>query len=435
MAATVGSWSRARRTRPSAIVIGTSFMARTPNRTGSGTQAAEVTARAADAGRAAGAGVLRTELPEGRGADEAVPARAAAVGAFGGPLVATRAEATAVDAPSRRARAARSRTLGASLHPFENTCPPHDGRPSTTDQRTLLFADRAGKRYRALVLRRPTPSLTGRRVLITGAARGIGAALAQRLHHGGARLALAGLEEDLLAETAAGVDAPWWSCDVTDRLQVDAAVAGAAETLGGLDVVVANAGIAAQLPIVGGDPAIFERIMAVNVLGTYYTLRAAGPHLSHPQGYAVAISSLGGVVHVPLLGAYSTSKAGVEALGNTLRMELAPSGGKVGVAYFAELDTDMTTRGFDTKAAKSILGGRSITKVTPLKVGIDALERGIAHRSRRIVAPGWVAPILPVRMVAQRVVEVATRRRVEASVRIARDEQVELTTPQPPARS
>lgn len=283
------------------------------------------------------------------------------------------------------------------------------------------------------MFRRSLPPLDGRRVLITGAARGIGAALARRLHDRGARLALAGLEPELLAETAAGVDAPWWTCDVTDRAQVEAAVDGAAEALGGLDVVVANAGIAAQLPIVGGDPEIFERILSVNVLGSYYTLRAAGPHLSHDRGYALAISSLGGVVHVPLLGAYSTSKAAVEALGNTMRIELRPTGGRVGVAYFAELDTDMTSRGFGTEAADAFLGGRTITKVTPLEVGIDALERGIARRSRRIVAPAWVEPILPVRMVAQRVVEVATRRRVEKAVRIAQGEVVELTTPQPPS--
>jgi NAD(P)-dependent dehydrogenase (short-subunit alcohol dehydrogenase family) len=182
-----------------------------------------------------------------------------------------------------------------------------------------------------------TPSLEGRRVLITGAARGIGAALAQRLHERGAQVALAGLEPELLEEVAAGLDAPSWTCDVTDRSRVEEVVDAAAGALGGLDVVVANAGVAAQLPLVGGDPEIFERTMAVNVLGTYYTLRAAGPHISHDRGYALAVSSLGGAVHVPLMGAYSTSKAGVEALGNTLRQELRPSGARAGVAYFAEL--------------------------------------------------------------------------------------------------
>ena len=276
-----------------------------------------------------------------------------------------------------------------------------------------------------------TPSLEGRRVLITGAARGIGAALARRLHDRGARVAVAGLEPELLAEVASAVDAPWWACDVTDRAQVDDVVAAAVDRLGGLDVIVANAGIAAQLPLVGGDPEIFERTLEVNVLGSYYTLRAAGPHIGHRNGYALAVSSLGAAVHVPLMGAYSASKAAVEALGNTLRQELRPTGARVGVAYFAELDTDMTSRGFGTEAARHFLGGRTPTTVTPLNVAIDAIERGIARRSRIIVAPAWVRPVLPIRMLAQPVVELVTRRAVAEALRIARQEKVELTTPQP----
>lgn len=280
----------------------------------------------------------------------------------------------------------------------------------------------------------PAPSLAGRRVLITGAARGIGAALAQRLHQRGARVALAGLEPELLAEVARSCGgAPWVRCDVTDQDQVDAAVAAAVDALGGLDVVVANAGVAAQLPLVGGDPEVMRRTLDVNVMGTYLTVRAAGPHISHPGGYVVVISSLGAAVNPPLLGAYSASKAAVEALGNTLRGELHPSGAKVGVAYFAELDTDMTSRGFGTEAAATLTGGGTATKVTPLVVGIDALERGIARRSRRIVAPKWVAPILPVRMTAQRVVDRYLARTVGPALEAARRETVELTTPQPTA--
>jgi NAD(P)-dependent dehydrogenase (short-subunit alcohol dehydrogenase family) len=273
--------------------------------------------------------------------------------------------------------------------------------------------------------------LQGRRVLITGAARGIGAALARRLHHRGARVALAGLEPELLAEVAASVHAPHWRCDVTDREEVDAAVAAAVAELGGLDVVVANAGIAAQLPIVGGDPAIWDRTIAVNVTGTYNTLRAAGPHISHPAGYAIAVASMGAAVHLPLMGAYSASKAAVEALGNTLRQELRPSGARLGVAYFAELDTDMTTRGFDTQAAKQLLKGRSITTVTPLKAGIDALERGIERRSRVIVAPRWARPGLFARMGVQLALEPLVRGNLGPALEVARQERVELTTPQP----
>ena len=276
--------------------------------------------------------------------------------------------------------------------------------------------------------------LTGRRVLITGAARGIGAATARRLHGRGARVVLAGIEPDELARTAAQCgDALAVVCDVRDREQVDAAVEGAVEHLRGLDVVVANAGVAAQLPLVGGDPEVFERTIEVNLLGVYYTLRAAGPHIAHEGGYALAIASLAAAVHPPLLGAYSASKAAVEALADALRIELYPSGARVGVAYFAELDTDMVRQGFGTAAAKRLgetrFGGRRV--VTPLEAGIDAIERGIARRSRRVVAPRWVAPLLQIRMAAQRVVEAATRQEIQGVLEIALSEGAPLTTPQP----
>ncbi|NKZ03178.1 SDR family NAD(P)-dependent oxidoreductase [Actinomadura latina] len=279
-------------------------------------------------------------------------------------------------------------------------------------------------------------TLAGRRVLITGAARGIGAALAARLHERGARVALAGLEPGLLAAVAADCgSAPWWTCDVTDRSRVEEVVNLAVQELGGLDVVVANAGVAAQMPIIGGDPSVLEQSLRVNVLGVYNTLRAAGPHISHERGYALAVASLAAAVHAPLLGAYSASKAAVEAMGNTLRAELRPWGAKAGVAYFAELDTDMTRRGFSTDAASAMTNsGRAsslISAVTPLKVGIDALEHGIARRSKRVVAPWWVAGVLPVRMLAQPIVDSTVQRGLRHILDIAREEQVELTTPQP----
>lgn len=276
--------------------------------------------------------------------------------------------------------------------------------------------------------------LAGRRILITGAARGIGAATARRLHARGARVVLAGIEPDLLARTAAECgDALAVVCDVRDREQVEAAVEAAVENLHGLDVVVANAGVAAQLPLVGGDPEVFERTIEVNLLGAYYTLRAAGAHIAHARGYALAISSLAAALHPPLLGAYCASKAGVEALADSLRIELAPSGARVGVAYFAELDTDMVRQGFGTAAAKQLSESRPAgrRRVAPLDAGIDAIERGIARRSRWVVAPRWVAPLLPMRMLAQRAVEAATRSSVERALEVALAEDAELTTPQP----
>jgi NAD(P)-dependent dehydrogenase (short-subunit alcohol dehydrogenase family) len=270
-------------------------------------------------------------------------------------------------------------------------------------------------------------------VLITGAARGIGAALAERLHQRGARVAIVGLEEELLAQVAARAGhAHHARCDVGDREQVERAVEDAADALGGLDVVVANAGIAAQLPLVGGDPAVMERTLRVNVLGVYYTLRAAGPHISHSRGYALPVASVGAAIHLPLMGAYSASKAAVEALGNTLRIELRPSGARVGVAYFAEIDTDMTSRGFGTEAvAKLTARLKPLMRVAPLRVAIDALERGIARRSRRVVAPASAAPLLAVRMLAQPFIDRGVQRDLRAALEIARAEDAPLTTPQP----
>jgi NAD(P)-dependent dehydrogenase (short-subunit alcohol dehydrogenase family) len=280
-----------------------------------------------------------------------------------------------------------------------------------------------------------TGGLQGRRVLITGAARGIGAALAERLASRGASIAVAGLEPDALNQTAARCGGSAFVCDVRNRVEVEGAVAGAVEALGGLDVVVANAGVAAQTPMLGGDPALFEQTVAVNVLGTYYTLRAAGVHLRHDGGYALAISSLASAINLPLMGAYNASKAAVEVMANTLRAELRPSGGRVGIAYFAQLDTDMTTRGFSTEAAAKFAARFPMIRHAPLEAGISALERGIEKRARIIAAPGWVRPLLPIRMVAQLVVERAVQPGLPEVLKTAEGEVVELTTKLAPTQS
>lgn len=277
-------------------------------------------------------------------------------------------------------------------------------------------------------------SLKNRRILITGAARGIGAALAERLAKRGARLALIGLEIELLQEVGERCGADYiGKCDVGDRAAVERVVAEAADALGGLDVVVANAGIAAQLPLIGGDPQVFDTVMRVNLQGTYDTLRVAGPHVAHRDGYMLLVASLGAAVHVPLMGAYSASKAGTEALGNALRGELSPTGARVGIAYFAELDTDMTRRGFDTRAARAFAGTPhgTLTGLAPLEPAIDALEHGIRRRSRTIASPWWVAPALPARALVQRVVDRVVRKKIGSVVATARGERSTLTTLQP----
>lgn len=100
-------------------------------------------------------------------------------------------------------------------------------------------------------------TLVGLRVIITGAARGIGAMTARRLHERGARVALLGLEPELMAEVAQQCGgASWRACDVADRAAVDAAVSELVRELGGLDVAIASAGIGAQMTLVDGDASV-----------------------------------------------------------------------------------------------------------------------------------------------------------------------------------
>src|SRR5688572_8231610 len=120
--------------------------------------------------------------------------------------------------------------------------------------------------------------LQGKVVFITGAARGIGAAVAAEAHRRGAKVALAGLEPELLGQRAAELgDAPHFECDVTDMGSVQAAVDGTVAALGGIDVVVANAGIATYGTVEKGDPESWVRTIDVNLNGAYRTVHAALP--------------------------------------------------------------------------------------------------------------------------------------------------------------
>ena len=141
----------------------------------------------------------------------------------------------------------------------------------------------------------------GKTVLITGAARGLGAETARRVAARGANVALVGLEPEELERVAAqcGTNAAWFECDVTDVEALERAVAGTVERFGGIDVVMANAGIATGGMVRSTDPAAFERTIEINLLGVWRTVRAALPHVIERQGYVLVIASLAAAVHGP----------------------------------------------------------------------------------------------------------------------------------------
>lgn len=264
------------------------------------------------------------------------------------------------------------------------------------------------------MIRRRPEGLRGRVVLVTGAARGIGAALGRRLAERGARVALAGLEPEALrhVERACGGGASSWEVDVTDWDQLRRAVAGVVDRYGAIDVVVANAGIAAPGFVRSIDPAAFERVVEVDLLGTWRTVRTCLPHLVASRGYCLVVSSMAAAVHLPGMAAYNAAKAGVEAFANTLRAEVGHLGVDVGVAHPTWIATDMVS-GADEHPVFGPLRRRlpaAATRTYPVSMAVDRLEAGIARRARTIHVPGWMLAAKLGRALLPALVEHAARR-------------------------
>jgi NAD(P)-dependent dehydrogenase (short-subunit alcohol dehydrogenase family) len=268
-----------------------------------------------------------------------------------------------------------------------------------------------------------TSSLAGRRVLVTGAARGIGAALAERLAAQGARLALVGLERAKLDEVASrcGEGTFVAECDVSDNEQVARAVDAAAEALGGLDVVVANAGIATGGPLKLQPVRSWQRVIEINLLGVAHTDRSALPHLERSRGYLLNIASAAAVSRGPGMSAYCAAKAGVEALSDCLRIEEAPFGVDVGVAYFLFLDTDMV-RDAEAELPRMEASRQRLPRIVgqtyPLAPAIDEVVAAIAQRRRRVSYPKWFLRVLPLRqLLVSRLFERQAAKEVQEAVR------------------
>lgn len=249
----------------------------------------------------------------------------------------------------------------------------------------------------------------GKTVLITGAARGLGAETARRVAARGANVALVGLEPEELERVAAqcGANAAWFECDVTEVEALEAAVAGAVERFGGIDVVMANAGIAPMGMVRSTDPMAFERTIEINLLGVWRTVRACLPHVIERRGYVYITASMAAVAHAPGMAAYAASKAGVEAFADSLRGEVKHLGVDVGVGYFGFIDTDMV-RGADAHPAignlRETMTG-PLAKTYPLSKAGKAIADGIEKRARWVVVPGWARALMVLRGVVQPLLE------------------------------
>jgi NAD(P)-dependent dehydrogenase (short-subunit alcohol dehydrogenase family) len=247
--------------------------------------------------------------------------------------------------------------------------------------------------------RKQPASLDNSVVLITGAGSGIGAGTARALAARGARLVLCDVDEAGLKDTVAAVGeqrAVADVVDVRDLSALEALVATGVERFGGIDVVMANAGVGSFGSVLHVDPEAFRRVIDINVIGVFHTVRAALPSVVERKGYVLVVSSLAAFTASPAMAAYHASKAAAENFANALRLEVAHQGVDVGSAHMCWVDTPMV------QEAKTELSGfaRSIRNMPPplnrttdLDTCVEAFVDGIARRSRRIYVPGWVGTI------------------------------------------
>lgn len=193
-------------------------------------------------------------------------------------------------------------------------------------------------------------SLQGKVALVTGAARGIGLETARLLHARGASVVVNDLDPEATERAAAAVGeraiaAP---ADVTDAEAMAGAVQVAVESYGGLDVVVANAGIGPPpATMLTMDAGLFERTLEVDLQGVWRTVSPALAQIAARRGQVVVISSVYAFANGMVASPYAVAKAGVEALGRALRVELAIHGAGATVAHFGFVDTVMVQEGFD----------------------------------------------------------------------------------------
>ncbi|OBG67973.1 SDR family oxidoreductase [Mycobacterium sp. E3339] len=239
-------------------------------------------------------------------------------------------------------------------------------------------------------------SLQDKVVFITGGARGIGAEVARRLRDKGARLVLTDLNDAELSALAAelGEDRVLTAvADVRDLPAMQAAAARAVERFGGIDVVVANAGIASYGSVLQVDPEAFKRVLDINVLGVFNTVRATLPAVIETRGYVLIVSSLAAYAACPGLAPYNASKAGVEILANALRLEVAHRGVAVGSSHMSWIDTALVR---DSKVDIPAFGEMiarlpwPLSKTTTVDKCADAFVKGIEGRKSRVYCPQWV---------------------------------------------
>lgn len=187
--------------------------------------------------------------------------------------------------------------------------------------------------------------VSGKVALISGGARGMGAAHARLLVSEGAQVVIGDLIDDLGKEVAdeLGDAATYVHLDVTSYSDWEAAVATAVRTYGHLDVLVNNAGIGLLGPVTDAPLADWDRVIAINLTGTFYGIRAAAPALRASSNASIInVSSIAGLQGYPGMAAYTASKYGVRGLTKAAALDLGPDAIRVNSVHPGLIRTPMT---------------------------------------------------------------------------------------------
>jgi NAD(P)-dependent dehydrogenase (short-subunit alcohol dehydrogenase family) len=249
-----------------------------------------------------------------------------------------------------------------------------------------------------------TPSkstLTDRVVLITGAASGIGAATALELVAQGGIPVLVDCDAEPLAQMAqrCGPQTLYWVADVTQLQAMQEVVDKTISKLGRIDILFANAGVAAFGPVAYIDPEAWKRCFEVNVFGVFNTIRAALPAIMQQRGYVLINASSSSFAHPPVMSAYAASKSAVEAMGNSLRIEMAAHGVGVGVVHAGWVRTPLVTEGAlhpGFVRLRATMPGPMNSETSPEETA-RVIVQGMLQRRRRIWVPAWLKILFALR--------------------------------------
>ena len=238
-------------------------------------------------------------------------------------------------------------------------------------------------------------------MLITGAASGIGAATALEVRARGGVPVLLDCDAEPLARVAkqCGAGTLALVADVTRLPAMQEAVAQVLAQLGHIDVVFANAGVAAFGPLAHVDPDAWKRCVEVNLFGVFNTVRAALPSIMRQRGYVLINASVSSFAHPPVMSAYAASKSAVEAMGNSWRIELAAHKVDVGLVHAGWVSTPLVTEGAlhpGFVRLRATMPGPLNSETSPADAA-RAIARGMERRLSRIWVPGWLRLLFALR--------------------------------------